>query len=60
MLILPGQGILTMAVGLMLMDFPNKYQVERWLVSRKRVLRAMNWFRRQANKNPLVIEPGVN
>jgi hypothetical protein len=56
MLILPGQGILTMAVGLVLIDFPRKYQVERWLVSRKRVLKAMNWFRKRANRNPLVIE----
>ena len=57
MLVLPGQGILTMAVGLVLMDFPRKYQVERWIVSRRRVLKAMNWFRKRANKNPLVIGP---
>jgi hypothetical protein len=57
MLVLPGQGILTMAVGLVLIDFPRKYQVERWIVSRKRVLKTMNWFRRKANKNPLIIKP---
>ena len=55
MLVLPGQGILTIITGLILVDFPNKYQMERWLVSLPRVLKTMNWFRRRAGKKPLVI-----
>lgn len=47
MLVLPGQGILTVLVGLAIMKFPGKYQLERWLISRKGVLRAVNWLRRK-------------
>lgn len=53
MLVLPGQGILTILMGLVLVDFPHKYEVERWLVSRKRVFRAINWIRNRAGKPSL-------
>jgi archaellum biogenesis protein FlaJ (TadC family) len=56
MLVLPGQGILTMLIGFVLIDFPNKYQMERWLVSLPRVLKTMNWFRRRSHKKPLIIK----
>jgi hypothetical protein len=45
MLVTPGQGILTLLIGLMLMNFPGKYHVERWLVMRPGVMRGMNWLR---------------
>ncbi|MFT4518078.1 MAG: hypothetical protein ACI9JM_000455 [Halioglobus sp.] len=45
MLVTPGQGIMTMLVGLLLMNFPGKYRFERWLVLRPGVLLAMNWVR---------------
>ena len=38
MLVLPGQGILTIVIGLFLMNFPGKYELERSLVSRPKVL----------------------
>jgi hypothetical protein len=53
MLLLPGQGILTIIIGIVLADFPGKYRLERWLASRPRVLRAMNWIRRRARRPPL-------
>ena len=53
MLILPGQGILTIIAGIIFVDFPNKYQLERWMVSRPRVLKTMNWFRVRMKKTPL-------
>lgn len=56
MLVLPGQGVLTMVIGLLLVDFPGKYYVERWVVSRKPVLRTLNWLRRKADKLPLNLE----
>jgi archaellum biogenesis protein FlaJ (TadC family) len=56
LLILPGQGILTILAGLVLVDFPGKYKFERWLVSRKRVLKSINWLRRRAHKTPLFID----
>lgn len=56
MLVLPGQGILTIVAGIMLLNFPGKYRFERWIVSRRPVLRSVNWARRRAGKDPLVLE----
>lgn len=53
MLFVPGQGLLTIAAGLMLLDFPGKYRLERWLVTRPRVWRAINWLRCRAGRVPL-------
>ncbi len=53
MLVLPGQGLLTMVIGLVLLDFPGKYNVERWAVNRPSVLRAINWIRTKAGKPKL-------
>ncbi len=53
MLILPGQGLLTIAVGLMVVDFPGKYRLERWLVSRVSVINGMNLLRKRFGKEPL-------
>ena len=55
MLVLPGQGLLSIAIAIMLLDFPGKFQLERWLVSHPPVLRSINWLRRRANRQPLVI-----
>lgn len=54
MLFVPGQGLLTLAAGLMLIDFPGKYRLERWLVTRHSVWRSINWLRRRAGREPLV------
>jgi len=55
MLALPGQGILTIIIGLALIDFPGKYRAERWVVSRCSVLRLINWIRGKAAKPALVV-----
>lgn len=55
MLILPGQGIVTMLIGLFLMNFPGKYKLERKLVSLPKVLSTLNWIRSIAKKDPLFI-----
>jgi len=57
MLVLPGQGIITIVVGLLLSDFPGKFRLERWLVSRRLLIRAMNWTRSRAGRPPLQV-PG--
>jgi len=54
MLFTPGQGLLTLLVGFMLLDFPGKYRFERWLIGRRRVLGAVNWIRRRRGKPPLL------
>ncbi|HHJ21071.1 MAG TPA: hypothetical protein ENJ84_14785 [Gammaproteobacteria bacterium] len=53
MFILPGQGILTMLIGISLTDFPGKFQVERWFARQAKILRALNWIRRKAKRPPL-------
>lgn len=57
MLVLPGQGMLTIVVGLMLIDFPGKFRLERWMAGRRSVMRAMNWTRSRAGRPPLRV-PG--
>ena len=57
MLFLPGQGVLTMLIGFTLLSFPGKRDIELSLARRPAVLGAMNWIRRRAGKDPLVL-PG--
>jgi hypothetical protein len=50
---IPGQGILTILVGIMLLDFiPGKDKLERKLAGRPKVFRSMNkmrgWFKKPA------------
>ncbi len=52
MLVTPGQGIVTLLIGLLLMNFPGKYYLERWLVLRPGVLRGLNWLRHRQGKLP--------
>lgn len=55
MLVLPGQGLLSILLGLMLMDYPGKFQLERWIVSRPGLLRLINWLRRKRHRPPLIV-----
>ena len=55
MLITPGQGVLTIMIGLMLMDFPGKRRLEVWLVKIKPINFAINWMRKKADKPPLLL-----
>ena len=57
MLVLPGQGILTILMGVALANFPGKFTLERRLVRRPAVGRALNRIRELAGKGPLEI-PG--
>jgi hypothetical protein len=54
MLVLPGQGLLTLLIGLMLTDFPGKYALERRIVGQPGVLRAVNWLRQRAGHGPVL------
>jgi hypothetical protein len=53
MLLVPGQGLLTIAVGLVLTDFPGKFHLQRWIVARKSVWRSIGWLRKRTGKPPL-------
>ncbi|MFO7761047.1 MAG: PGPGW domain-containing protein [Thermodesulfobacteriota bacterium] len=54
MLLIPGQGLFTIFIGLMLMNFPGKYQLEKWLITKNSVARTVNWLRRRAGREPLI------
>jgi hypothetical protein len=53
MLVLPGQGILTVVVGMLFLDFPGKRAIELRVVRQRRVLHAINWIRTKASRPPL-------
>jgi hypothetical protein len=59
MLVLPGQGLLTIIIGLVLMEFPGKYHAERWVINRPAVLAAINWIRLKAGKPKLATQLDV-
>ena len=54
MLVLPGQGILTIFIGIMFINFPGKYQLERWVVMRGPLLNTINKLRNRAGRAPLI------
>ena len=54
MLVLPGQGLLTILIGIIFLNFPGKYRFERWLIQRGPVHRTVDWLRRRAGRKPLV------
>lgn len=58
MLFLPGQGILTMLIGISLMDFPRKRELEARIVGQPTVLQALNAMRAKFEKPPLTLAPG--
>jgi hypothetical protein len=53
MLVLPGQGLLTILTGLVLLDLPGKRNLEVALLRRRHIYRAVNWLRKQRNRPPL-------
>jgi hypothetical protein len=53
MLLTPGQGLLSIAASLALLDFPGKYRLQRWLVLRPPVWRTINWLRKRAGREEL-------
>lgn len=57
MLFLPGQGILTMLIGISMLDFPGKRKVEAKLIGQPAVLNALNGMREKFGKPPLIIAP---
>ena len=58
MLLLPGQGLLTLAIGTMLLDFPGKFRLEAKIVRFGPVLKSINWLRRRSHAPPLQLGAG--
>ncbi|MBA3753286.1 MAG: hypothetical protein H0X01_03945 [Nitrospira sp.] len=57
MLFLPGQGVLTMLIGLSLIEFPGKRRLEAKIVGQSTVLSTINAMRAKFDKPPLIIAP---
>lgn len=55
MLILPGQGLFTIIIGLLLSNYPGKYKIEKKVIGIPSVLKSINWLRKKTNKPPIKI-----
>jgi len=53
---IPGQGILTIIVGITLIDFPGKRALECRLIGRPSILRSINRLRARFDRPPLQME----
>jgi hypothetical protein len=51
----PGPGLLTILIGIALLDFPGKRRLEVWLLNRPKVLGPINRLRQRYGKPPLVL-----
>ncbi|PIP03619.1 MAG: hypothetical protein COW18_08775 [Zetaproteobacteria bacterium CG12_big_fil_rev_8_21_14_0_65_54_13] len=54
MLFTPGPGLICMLVGLMIINYPGKYRLERWLIHRPLILQAVNAMRKKRSQPPLL------
>ncbi|SFV76672.1 hypothetical protein MNB_SUP05-4-346 [hydrothermal vent metagenome] len=52
MLVTPGQGIITIFLGLFLMEFPGKRKLELKFIKHNPTFKALNWLRNKAGKSP--------
>lgn len=55
MLVLPGQGLLAILVGISLLDFPGKRKIELSIIRERHVLKAINWIRIRAKQAPVIV-----
>jgi len=55
MLVLPGQGLFTILMGLILSNYPGKYTIEKRFISTPSILKTVNWLRKKSEKPPLQI-----
>lgn len=52
----PGQGLLTVLLGIMLVDFPGKHRLERKLLHRPAIKNSINKLRARFRKPPLQLD----
>lgn len=53
MLVLPGQGILTILIALALLNFPGKRALELRILRTPAIMKTLNWIRAKAGREPL-------
>src|SRR6185369_11284249 len=49
----PGQGLLTVLLGIMLLDFPGRHRLEQKLLSKPSIVNTINSLRERFDKPPL-------
>jgi hypothetical protein len=49
----PGQGLLTILLGVMLLDFPGRHRLEQKLLSKPSIVNSINRLRKRFDKQPL-------
>ena len=49
----PGQGLLTVLLGIMLLDFPGRHRLEQKLLSKPSIVNTINGLRGRFDKPPL-------
>ena len=54
MLFLPGQGLLTILLGTLLISFPGKKRLVQSLVHQPKIQHSMNWLRKKRGKPPFL------
>lgn len=55
MLLLSGQGFITILIGIMMLNFPGKFTLEQRIVQQPIVLRAINWIRAKTDQPELQV-----
>ena len=55
LLVLPGQGILTVLIGLTFLDFPGKRRLEIWIVQRPSIRHRVDRVREKAGQPRLIL-----
>ena len=55
LLLLPGQGIITIVIGLSLIDFPGKHQLQIRLIRQPKIRQSIQWIRTKVHHKPLLI-----
>lgn len=54
MLFTPGQGLLSILFGLMIMNYPGKYHLECWIIKRPLIFNTINTIREKKGQPPLL------
>lgn len=52
----PGQGFLTILLGIIMLDIPGKRPIEARIVARPAILKSLNSLRERFNKPPLIVD----
>ncbi len=55
MLFIPGQGLLTIFISMLFIDFPGKWKLQKRIVRKKKIHRLLNWIRRKGGREEFVI-----